>query len=75
VLTYHVAPGTVLDKDVPVRNTTVTTVQGQNFCLSRSGKVLSIQDARHRHAGITTTDVQASNGVIHVINRVILLRP
>ncbi len=75
VLTYHVAPGTVLAKDVPVGNTTVTTVQGQSFRLSRSGNALFIQDARHRHAGVTATDLQASNGVIHVINRVILPRP
>lgn len=75
VLTYHVVPGTLLAKDVPAGNTSVTTVQGETFRLNRSGSSLHIRDARHRNAGVTATDVQASNGVVHVINRLILPRP
>lgn len=74
VLTYHVLPGTVLARDVPAGSTAVTTVQGERFTLTRSGASLHIRDARHRGANVTATDVQASNGVIHVMDRVILPR-
>jgi uncharacterized surface protein with fasciclin (FAS1) repeats len=37
----------------------------------KSGKLV-VTDARHREAGIVATDVFANNGVIHVLNRVIL---
>ena len=75
VLTYHALPTKVLAKDVPAGSTTVTTVQGERFTLNRNGNSLHIRDARHRGANVTATDVQASNGVIHVIDRVILPRP
>ncbi len=74
VLTYHVLPGTVLARDVPAGSTAVTTVQGERFTLTRSGASLHIRDARYRGANVTATDVQASNGAIHVIDRVILPR-
>ena len=68
VLTYHVVPGRVLKADVPV-GIPVTTLQGASFTVDAS---LAITDARARKAAITTTDVLASNGVIHVIDKVIL---
>lgn len=71
VLTYHVVPGRVLRAQVPV-GTPVATLQGQTFTVD-SG--LAITDQRGRRAAITTTDVLATNGVIHVIDRVILPRP
>jgi uncharacterized surface protein with fasciclin (FAS1) repeats len=71
VLTYHVVPGRVLKADVPV-NTPITTLQGDSFTVNAS---LAITDQRARRAGITATDVLTSNGVIHVIDKVILPRP
>jgi len=71
VLTYHVVPGRVLKADVPV-NTPIATLQGDTFSVSNA---LEITDQRTRSAGIAATDVLASNGVIHVIDRVILPRP
>jgi transforming growth factor-beta-induced protein len=68
VLTYHVVPGRVLAADI-VADAPVTTVQGGSF---RIGAGNVITDARARTAGIVATDVFASNGVIHVIDRVIL---
>lgn len=70
VLTYHVLPARVLKADVPV-GAAITTVQGQTFSVDSS---LSITDANGRRARIAATDVLASNGVIHVIDRVILPR-
>lgn len=71
VLTYHVVPGRVLKADVPV-GTPVTTVQGETFSINAS---LAITDQRLRVANIAATDVLTSNGVIHVIDKVILPAP
>lgn len=68
VLTYHVVAGRVLKADVPV-NTPIATVQGQTFSVSPA---LAITDQNARTANIVGTDVLASNGVIHVLDRVIL---
>lgn len=71
VLTYHVLPARVLMADVPV-GAPITTVQGQTFTVDAN---LAITDQRGRKASITATDVLASNGVIHVIDTVILPKP
>jgi uncharacterized surface protein with fasciclin (FAS1) repeats len=67
VLTYHVVPGRVLKADV--KPGSVTTVQTEAFSVS-SGFVIT--DRRNRTANITDTDTLTSNGVIHVIDKVIL---
>ena len=70
VLTYHVVPARVLKAEVPV-NTAITTVQGQSFTVNAS---LAITDQSMRSSNIVATDVFASNGVIHVIDKVLLPR-
>jgi uncharacterized surface protein with fasciclin (FAS1) repeats len=67
-LTYHVVPSLVLQADVPV-GSAITTVQGGTFTVNAS---LQITDANGRVAQIAATDVLASNGVVHVIDKVIL---
>ncbi|MFA6045605.1 MAG: fasciclin domain-containing protein, partial [Phycisphaerales bacterium] len=65
ILTYHVVPGEVLAKDV--RTGAAVTVNGQRIDLvAKDGKV-TVDGAR-----VTAADVKASNGVIHVIDSVIL---
>lgn len=68
VLTYHVVPGRVLKAEVPV-GAAIKTVQGQTFSVNAS---LQITDQRMRTSQITATDVFTSNGVIHVVDRVLL---
>ena len=70
VLTYHVVSGRVLKADVPV-GSAITTVQGQTFTVNAS---LAITDQRGRSSNIVATDVFTSNGVIHVVDKVILPR-
>lgn len=66
VLTYHVVPGSVKAADV-VKLTEAKTVQGQSVKIAvKDGKV-SVDGAN-----VTATDIAASNGVIHVIDSVIL---
>jgi uncharacterized surface protein with fasciclin (FAS1) repeats len=66
VLTYHVVAGKVMASDV-VTLSQATTIQGQNIMIEvRDGKVFV------NNAQVVITDVNASNGVIHVIDTVIL---
>ena len=66
VLTYHVVAGKVMAADV-VKLTSAVTVQGQAVSIEvKDGKVY-IDGTQ-----VVTTDIEASNGVIHVIDAVIL---
>ena len=67
VLTYHVVPATVYSSQVKAGM--VKTVQGTSFSISNDGK---ISDAKGRVANLIKTDIKASNGVIHVIDKVLL---
>jgi uncharacterized surface protein with fasciclin (FAS1) repeats len=71
VLTYHVLAGRVLKADV-VPGTQPATVEGETFSIDAS---LVVTDKRMRTAHIVATDVLTSNGVIHVLDRVILPAP
>jgi uncharacterized surface protein with fasciclin (FAS1) repeats len=64
VLTYHVVPGKVMAADVKAGK--VKTVQGQEITIATSGGVM-VDGAK-----VVATDVAASNGVIHVIDTVIM---
>lgn len=71
VLTYHVVAARVLKADIVV-NTPITTVQGRTFVIQATTTGVAITDGRNRVSNITATDVFNSNGVIHVIDKVIL---
>jgi uncharacterized surface protein with fasciclin (FAS1) repeats len=66
ILTYHVVPGKVLAADV-VKLTRATTVQGTDVAISVNGGAVKVDGAN-----VVTTDIVGSNGVIHVIDSVIL---
>jgi uncharacterized surface protein with fasciclin (FAS1) repeats len=66
VLTYHVVPGKVMAADV-VKVTQATTVQGGAIKVSAAGGKVMVDNAT-----VVKTDIAASNGVIHVIDSVIL---
>jgi uncharacterized surface protein with fasciclin (FAS1) repeats len=65
VLTYHVVPGKVMAADV--KSGKAKTVQGQDLNLKVSSKGVKVNDAT-----VTKTDILATNGVIHVIDRVVM---
>ena len=65
VLTYHVVPGTVMSTDL-VDDMKAATVQGGEITIDLDNGVM-INDAN-----VTTADIETSNGVIHVIDKVIL---
>ncbi len=65
ILTYHVVSGKVMAADV-VGLESATTLQGSDVSISASDYGVRIDNAR-----VVTTDIEASNGVIHVIDAVI----
>lgn len=71
VLLYHVVSGANVRAGDLSEGQQVTTLQTGSFTISLDGGP-SITDARGREANIAVTDVQAANGVIHAIDRVIL---
>ncbi len=66
ILTYHVVPGAVTSDQLAGKRLNVATVQGQTVHIdARRG--VHVNNAR-----VTTADIIASNGVIHVIDKVLL---
>jgi uncharacterized surface protein with fasciclin (FAS1) repeats len=78
VLTYHVVPGrlSVAELRRMVRKGggkgTLTTVQGEPLTVSEAGGRLDLTDSKGDVAHITIGDVRQSNGVIHVVDTVLL---
>lgn len=65
VLTYHVVPGKIMAKDVKVGQ--FKSLQGSNLIVATNYGTVTVNNAK-----VIKTDIEASNGVIHVIDSVIL---
>ena len=78
VLTYHVVPGRLdtmaLDEQIMLGGgrTSLKTVEGDMLTVTGSGKKLSITDAKGNTAMVTIADVYQSNGVILVVDKVLM---
>ena len=66
ILTYHVVPGRVMAADV-VKLQQAKTVNGKTLRIQVQGDAVMVNDAK-----VIKTDIEASNGVIHVIDTVVL---
>ena len=65
VLTFHVLPGKVMAAEV--KNGPAKTVQGANLALSRAGTFVTVEDAV-----VQVADVPVTNGVVHIIDTVLI---
>ncbi len=78
VLTYHVVPGKLdakaLMSQISAGNgrAMLKTVEGASLTATVSGKSIMIKDSKGGKAKVTTADVYQSNGVIHVVDKVLL---
>jgi uncharacterized surface protein with fasciclin (FAS1) repeats len=78
ILTYHVVPGKITSKELMkwIKKSggkyTAKTVQGENLYFSMEDGKIKIWDEKGGSAWITTADVIQSNGVIHVIDTVLM---
>jgi uncharacterized surface protein with fasciclin (FAS1) repeats len=66
ILTYHVMPGMVMSKDIAGKKLQAATVQGQQISIDAT-KGVTVDGAN-----VVKADIETSNGVIHVIDAVIL---
>ena len=78
ILTYHVVSGAMTSKDIAKAikagggKATLTTVQGEPLTASRMHGKLMLTDAKGGMSTVTTKDVMQSNGVIHVVDTVLM---
>jgi uncharacterized surface protein with fasciclin (FAS1) repeats len=78
ILTYHVVAGKLTSKDVLAAikagggKATLTTVAGAKISARLSGNSIVITDAKGGQSAVTTADVMQSNGVVHVVDSVLL---
>jgi uncharacterized surface protein with fasciclin (FAS1) repeats len=78
ILTYHVVSGSMDSKAIAAAikaghgTATLTTVQGEPLTAKMMGKKLMLTDAKGGMATVTIADVYQSNGVIHVIDTVLM---
>ncbi len=73
ILTYHVIEGEVLAADVVTMDgQSVATVQGAELTIRVDGDQVMLEDATGATVNVTDTDIAASNGVIHVIDGVLM---
>jgi len=66
VLTYHVVPGKIMSSDIAGKKAEVATVQGSELSVDATNGVMV------DNAMVVAADIEASNGVIHVIDTVVL---
>ncbi len=71
ILTYHVVAGTAAKSTDLSNGQKIETFQGEEVTINLDGGVF-IQDATDTDATVVIADVMASNGVVHVINKVLL---
>ncbi|MGC1547286.1 MAG: fasciclin domain-containing protein [Rhodanobacter sp.] len=78
ILTYHVVPGRLTASDLAAKvaagggKADLKTVEGENLTVSKDSSGWAITDAKGNTAHVTIGDVMQSNGVIHVIDKVLM---
>ncbi|MEO6687925.1 MAG: fasciclin domain-containing protein [Dokdonella sp.] len=78
ILTYHVVPGHLTSKDIESLaaksggKAELKTVQGESLQVMKSGDAWVVVDSKGNKAAITTANVLQSNGVIHVVDKVLM---
>lgn len=78
VLTYHVVPGKVTLEQLRAQmkagggKATLTTVEGSPLTVTEEGAAIALVDASGNKSYVAQPDVMASNGVVHVVNGVVV---
>lgn len=78
ILTYHVVPGRLTARDLSMKTAAgggkaeLKTVQGETLTVSKEGDSWAVTDSKGNTAHVTIGDVVQSNGVIHVVDKVLM---
>jgi len=67
ILTYHVVPGKTMSSDIAGKKLEVATVEGEQLSIDASDGAVMVDNAK-----VVQADVEADNGVIHVIDTVMM---
>lgn len=67
ILKYHVVAGEVMAGDIPKGQTPVATLQGADLSVEKTDTGVTVNDAN-----VVKADIEASNGVVHVVDQVVL---
>ena len=67
ILTYHVVPGKTMSSDIAGKALEVETVQGETIAIDASDGAVMVDDAT-----VVQADIETDNGVIHVIDTVLM---
>ncbi|HEX8656099.1 MAG TPA: fasciclin domain-containing protein [Hymenobacter sp.] len=71
ILTYHVVPGRLTAANL-TNGQVLTTVQGEQLTVTKSGSSVTLKDAKGGTSTVTIADVISSNGVTHVVDTVLM---
>tara|TARA_R110002033_G_scaffold45795_3_gene89860 strand:+ start:13589 stop:15460 length:1872 start_codon:yes stop_codon:yes gene_type:complete len=71
ILTYHVVSGTAVSSSELTAGQSITTLQGENLTVSLTDGV-TFTDAAGEIATVTTADVETENGVVHIIDKILI---
>lgn len=72
VLGFHVVPAVAFSDDLAEGDQTFSTLSGQEITVSKNDNAVSVTDANGNVSNVTTADVEIENGVVHVIDAVLL---
>jgi len=72
VLQFHVVPAVAFAADLEEGDQTFMTLAGENLTVNKTGATVTITDANSNEYTVSTADVTIENGVVHVINGVLL---
>lgn len=72
ILTYHVVAGEIMSGDIAMGTTAVETVNGATLCVTASEDGVMLMDGAGGEATVVSADIEADNGVIHVIDAVVM---
>ncbi len=72
ILTYHVVAGAAVKSTDLSNGQEVTTVQGEKLTISLTGGNVFVQDVTEADAKVVIADVEANNGVVHVVDKVLI---
>jgi uncharacterized surface protein with fasciclin (FAS1) repeats len=78
VLTYHVVPGAITAREIRARiqagggSAALTTVEGDTLTASLTAGIITLTDVNGNKSYVQTSDVIQSNGVVHVVNGILI---
>jgi len=72
LLGFHVVPATAFAEDLAEGPNTLTTIANQDLVVTKTGTTVTVDDGNGDAKTVTTADVAISNGVVHIINGVLV---